>query len=351
MFDKSIKKLGRLTKVFLSACALQTPTFQNLHSRSAGDFLEKEGYPNVLREHFNIENIRFYSRPNPLKVWHKICNLFALVAYDDDMSFISKACGVPIFSLYVGLSSIKDARDNIRSSACMSVGQTKYIDPTGNFSLNEFLAKMSQIKPLSKIKKLHTINKPEDLVKAFKTFITAHEMRHCEQPEGWKNVRAESDSDIVAAQLLAQSDYSQSLLEEATKIILAVRATASFRSHTDHDTVLSLQSGVAEIEHNAAYDDVRHRVLDLLDKQGYRHFFTRISRDEKQYHATSFLLSSGEFPKGGDSERYATLYKWAFEYLDELSGGALIKHPDYAATFAQARGNEEKGVAPFFPIV
>ncbi len=360
MFGKSAKKtkgvFKKLTMAFLLASyTLQAPALQGVYSSSADEFLKKKEYPEILSTRFNTENIRFYYRDNPLKTLHKVGTAPMRVIRNEDLSSIRKAMALPFYSLsylvQMPLFDLMVSRNKVASYAFVPNGEKKYINPVGDFSLNEFLAKMSQIKPLSKISEFHTINAPEDLVKVFKTFITAHEMRHCEQPKDWKSVRQENDSDVVAMQMLADAGYSQPLLEEAIKIILAVHAVSALCEEANHDTALSLQTGVAEREHNAAYDDVRHRVLDLLDKQGYRHFFTRISRDEKQYHATSFLLSSGEFPKGGDSERYATLYKWAFEYLDELSGGALIKHPDYAATFAQARGNEEKGVAPAFTSV
>ena len=326
-----------LSAFALSAVAIQfTP---KLVSDASEDYLQGNNYPATLAEKFETSNIRVYGRHNPLSSLHAIGHPLRKT-WESDYSLTERLSSTAL-SLRAMLKIAKKEGFNYippYSKITVFALPSKKIcfikPPNGTVKLARALSSLGRSEKLKGVKEFNLENDLTEIQDIIKTFIIAHEMRHCEQPiYVAKDNLNETDADLYAFEVIGSAGYSDSALQEAVKLIAAARIVSSI--HTDnllHSTGFGIITGKASpllSSLGLEYRSVAKIVSHLVEKVDFPKEIKE--DDEKRYHSAKALLNSDILSKNGykNEHFFLTQYTKAYEYLNEVSNGALNVKPDF----------------------
>lgn len=340
---KNWPKRNPFLSVTLLSMAIQfTP---KLASSSVEDYLQNNGYPEALSTEFNMTNKRIYGRYNPLSSLHYIGRPYGMLGEvwrDEDGSVWSKSVETvssPVFSFFSKLAAISEYIPPYRGTNAFAVpseDRTCFIKPPAkNLQLDDYLRELSGgVDEIDEAGHYHIESDLQELMHALRTFVLAHEIRHCEQPHDFKEASIkESDADIVATRILEQSGYSDAVVNEALKLTAAARIVSSFNENNDsHNTGQSWIHG--DVSPVTAYvrDAFRKSASDLvIDLADMLDFPDDIEEDELKYHTAKALLESHVLTQNDalNISDFIAEYVGAYEYLNGVASGLLITRPDY----------------------
>lgn len=334
---KVLRWMGRHPVLTAFALAAGMQLAPGLASEPASDYLNDNNYPESLAAHFNEQNIRVYDRYNPLASLHAMGRPFPAIWQNSENKTVTDkilaGAVSPVFAIIIGAQEVISYIPPYSGLDAYAIpyGKTCYIRPPIETDLKQFLAKMSGIGKIDDADKIKIKNDPEQVVDALRTYIMAHEMRHCEQPRSWDadNIK-ESDSDLKAFDVLKDSGYNPAVIEETSKIVTAVRMIASLDSDKAHDTGLNVEKKDISLI-NAYLTDGAYQIIGGVTDDIIKNavFPDEMKGHEKTYHAIRAMSRTGLLNGNRSAQSYTESYAKAFEYLNELSGGILIASPDY----------------------
>lgn len=345
---KKKKKRSWLWMYYLGSAAMAVAMQvapQQWYSQSLDEHMASKGVVvENADQYYSANNIRVYSRSNPLYIWHEAGNMVKVNAqetFNDPAagagSKLLTVVGTPfIFGAALFNTTTTFILPHPLDAHALVPDQpldqrTCFIRPPGDVSADKFVNKFTGFDVDSyKFKSDKT-----ELRKIFYTYVMGHEARHCDQNMKLHSSSLnEADADLYALRLVNSLGGNSHAVQEAQTILEHVRIkNAVAGSDAYHGSTLTLQrmgQTPMEAQQDYASASTLNRILRDADEMNKAPMISgakdgEMEKVERFYHLTRALLDGGYLKDNPALVQTAQSFVSSMEYFQGVSGGEVIK--------------------------
>ena len=345
---KKKKKRSWLWTYYLGSAAMAVAMQfapQSWYSQSLNEHMASKGVAmENAEQYYSANNIRVYSRSNPLYIWHEAGNMVKVNAqevWNDPASGVGAKLlngvatpfifGAALFNTTTTfiLPHPLDAHALVPDQPHDQ--RTCFIRPPGDVSADKFVNKFTGFD----VDSYKFTNDKTELRKIFYTYVMGHEARHCDQNMKLHTSSLnEADADLYALRLVSSLTGNSPAAQEAQTILEHVRIkNAVAGSDAYHGSTLTLQrmgQTPMDAQQDYANASTLNRLLRDADEMNKSAMLDAakdrdMEKVERFYHLTRAMLDGGYLNHNPALVRTAQSFVSSMEYFQGVSGGEVIK--------------------------
>jgi hypothetical protein len=345
---KKKKKRSWLWMYYLGSAAMAVGMQfapQSWYSQSLNEHMATKGVAvENVEEHYSANNIRVYSRSNPLYIWHEAGNMVKVNAQETfndpaagPRTKLLTAVGTPlVFGVALFNTTTTFILPHPLDAHALVPDQpldqrTCFIRPPGDVSADKFVNKFTGFD----VDDYKFTSDKTELRKIFYTYVMGHEARHCDQNMKLHSSSLnEADADLYALRLVNAVSGNSAAAQEAQTILGHVRIkNAVAGSDAYHGSTLALermgQTPLAAQEDYASASTL-NRILRDADEMNKASMLAgakdgEMEKVERFYHLTRALLDGGYIKDKPALVQTAQSFLNSMDYFQGVSNGEVIK--------------------------
>ncbi|MEZ0259960.1 MAG: hypothetical protein ACAH80_03065 [Alphaproteobacteria bacterium] len=345
---KKKKKRSWLWKYYLGSAAMAVALQfapQHWYSQSLNEHMAAKGITvENADQYYSANNIRVYSRSNPLYIWHEAGNMVKVNAQE---TFNDPAATVGAKAITVAATPFIFAGTLFNTTTTFIMPhpldahalvpdqpldqRTCFIRPPGDVTADKFVNKFTGFD----VKDYKFKSDKGELRKIFYTYVMGHEARHCDQNMKLHTSSLnEADADLYALRLVNALGGNSAAVQEAQTILEHVRMkNAVAGSDAYHGSTLTLQrmgQTPMDAQQDYANASTLNRLLRDADEMNKGTMIAsgkggEMEKVERFYHLTRALLDGGYLKDKPALTQTAQSFLKSMEYFQGVSDGKVIK--------------------------
>lgn len=346
--QKKKKKRSWLWTYYLGSAAMAVAMQfapQSWYSQSLGEHMAAKGVAvENAEQYYSANNIRVYSRSNPLYIWHEAGNMTKHVVgealKDPSTDVVSKGISVISTPLVFGIGLFQTTTTFILPHPLDAHAlvpdqpldqRTCFIRPPGDVSADKFVNKFTGFD----VEDYKFKSDKGELRKIFYTYVMGHEARHCDQNMKLHTSSLnEADADLYALRLVTALTGNSPASQEAQTILEHVRIkNAVAGSDAYHGSTLALErmgQTPMDAQQDYANASTLNRMLRDADEMNKEAMIKgakdgEMEKVERFYHLTRAMLDGGYLKDNPALVQTAQSFVNSMEYFQGVSGGEVIK--------------------------